>query len=741
MKLLFPSVAGWRFRKKTNEMASELQEISSSHLAKRTVSRWYRLAILFAIVVCLGLMAASYVEVTLNDKHDKEYIGLISELRVLGLQMGREVTNAANGHVDAFADLDKVQKKVSKIAKLLKEGNRATSMPSTPDEASVELNNVTSSWNEIRPNIAFILQRMKAVTSLRMDVEQYNKISGQTLTQTRHLVDRLVKNNATASQLSLGIQQLLLVERIAKNMNRTLQGGIEAVAAVDDFGRDAGLLGRSLQALLEGDKTLAVTAVADRETKRMLKELSVKAQEDMTLVSNVLANAIEWFQVQDAAKRIVNSSRHFVEEVDRLQAAFEKITEGHRAALFYTGSLFGFLALLGLVGLGLLMMSEARAREKEARVREELAKKSDRNNQDAILKLLDEIGDLGNGDLTVKASVTEDFTGAIADAINFAVNELRNLVKGINRTTLRVAGSARTTRSTALELMQASEEQSKEIARATLSATEMAKLLEKLSGRAKESSEVAQASVTIATKGSRAVQDTIVGMDSVREQIQETAKRIKRLGESSQEIGEIVGLIDDIADQTNILALNAAIQASMAGEAGRGFAVVADEVQRLAERSRHATKAIDDLVKTIQGDAKEAAVSMEKSTAGVVAGAQLAQGAGQALAAIEKVSSQLAGLIAKIAGKASEQATAAANIAGSMSVIQTITTKTSQATQDTATSIGELEKQSDLLRTSVRGFKLPQEERLEISAGDSRPQYLREDSRAIGTMTPQAAIR
>jgi twitching motility protein PilJ len=385
------------------------------------------------------------------------------------------------------------------------------------------------------------------------------------------------------------------------------------------------------------------------------------------------------------------------------------------------------------------MMSEAKSREKEARLREQLAKESDRKNQEAILRLLDEIGDLGNGDLTVTASVTEDFTGAIADAINFAVNELRSLVRGINMTTQRVAGSARTTRSTALELMQASKEQSEEILRATASATEMAKLLEKLSGRAKESREVAQASVNIATKGNRAVQDTITGMDSVREQIQETAKRIKRLGESSQEIGEIVGLIDDIADQTNILALNAAIQASMAGEAGRGFAVVADEVQRLAERSRHATKAIDDLVKTIQSDAKEAAVSMGKSTAGVVSGAQLAQGAGQALNAIEKVSSQLAGLIAKIAGKASEQATAAANIAGSMSVIQTITTKTSQATQDTATSIGELEKQAEQLRTSVRGFKLPPEEQLEGSAGGNHPEYVREYSRAIGSITAQAA--
>lgn len=738
MKPLFPSMAFLRLRKKPKRMVAELQQRPSAAAAKRVFSRWSTFVILVAIVLCLALMTGSYVKVTLNDKHHKEYIGLINELQLLGLQMGKEVTNAANGHVDAFSELDKAQKEVSRIVKILREGNPATNMPGAPAETRAELGNLYNAWHDMKPSIEFVLQRMKAVTSLRMDVEQYNELSSQRLEQSRLLVDRLLEEKATAPQLSLGIRQLLLGERIVKNMNRTLQGGAEAVAAVDDFGRDAGSFGRSLKMLLEGDGR-GIRPITNPQTRQLLSELSRRAQEDMVLVSNVLANAIEWFQVQDAAKRLSSSTTHLVNEAARLHKAFEAATEHRRTVLIYLGSLFGCLALLGLLSLALLLMSDAKSRENEARLREELAKNSDSRNQNAILRLLDEIGDLANGDLTVKASVTEDFTGAIADAINYAINELRNLVRGINATTVRVAGSARTTRSTAVELMQASEEQSKEISRATLAATEMAQLLEKLSRRAKESSEVAQSSVDIATKGSRAVQNTISGMDSVREQIQETAKRIKRLGESSQEIGEIVELIDDIADQTNILALNAAIQASMAGEAGRGFAVVADEVQRLAERSRHATKAIDGLVKGIQGDAKEAAISMEQSTAGVVSGAQLSQGAGQALAAIEKVSSQLAGLIGHIAGQASEQAAAAANIAGSMSVIQTITTKTSQGTQDTAKSAEDLEKQAEQLRTSVRGFKLPREQGAEVNAAATIPEYLFEEGRAVPSITSQVA--
>ncbi|MBE9532856.1 MAG: methyl-accepting chemotaxis protein [Proteobacteria bacterium] len=330
-----------------------------------------------------------------------------------------------------------------------------------------------------------------------------------------------------------------------------------------------------------------------------------------------------------------------------------------------------------------------------------------RHNQDAILRLLDEMGDLADGDLTVSATVTEDITGAIADSVNYTIEALRSLVENINTTTLQVASAAQETQSTALHLTDASEHQSQQITTVSTAITEMASSIEQVSQNANQSSDVAQQSVSLASQGNAAVKKAINGMDNIREQIQETSKRIKRLGESSQQIGDIVELINDIAEQTNILSLNAAIQAAMAGEAGRGFAVVADEVQRLAERSSNATKQIDALVRTIQSDTNEAISSMEQSTKEVVSGAQLSQDAGTSLEQIETVSHQLADLINNISDAAKQQAQAAVSTSDSMNVIQEITMQTSTGTNESSESIGRLLELTNELRTSVSGFKLP----------------------------------
>ncbi|KKM13379.1 hypothetical protein LCGC14_1716830, partial [marine sediment metagenome] len=330
-----------------------------------------------------------------------------------------------------------------------------------------------------------------------------------------------------------------------------------------------------------------------------------------------------------------------------------------------------------------------------------------RNNQDAILRLLDEMGDLADGDLTVSATVTEDITGAIADSVNYTIDALRSLVEQINSTTMQVASAAQETQATALHLTDASEQQAQQITEVSSSINQMAGSIEQVSENASQSSDVAQQSVSLAIQGNTAVKKAIQGMDTIREQIQETSKRIKRLGESSQQIGDIVELINDIAEQTNILSLNAAIQAAMAGEAGRGFAVVADEVQRLAERSSNATRQIDALVKTIQSDTSEAISSMEQSTTEVVAGAKLSQDAGTSLEQIESVSHQLAELINNISENAKQQATAAVTTSGNMNVIQEITMQTSTGTNDSAASIGRLLELTNELRKSVSGFKLP----------------------------------
>lgn len=330
-------------------------------------------------------------------------------------------------------------------------------------------------------------------------------------------------------------------------------------------------------------------------------------------------------------------------------------------------------------------------------------------NQSAILQLLDELARLADGDLRVEASVTENFTGAIADSINYAIDQMRKLVVRINGHSQQVASSVMETQNTARHLAEASEHQAQEIAGASAAINEMAVSIDQVSSNAAESAAVAERSVKLAKNGGEVVQATIVGMDRIRSQIQETAKRIKRLGESSQEIGDIVSLINDIADQTNILSLNAAIQASMAGDAGRGFAVVADEVQRLAERASAATKQIAALVKTIQTDTNEAVTSMEQTTAEVVQGARLAQDAGVALEEIDSVSSTLAELIQNISNAARQQASSAGHISNTMNVIQEITAQTSAGTENTAKSIGNLTGMAQEMRRSVEGFKLPED--------------------------------
>jgi twitching motility protein PilJ len=303
--------------------------------------------------------------------------------------------------------------------------------------------------------------------------------------------------------------------------------------------------------------------------------------------------------------------------------------------------------------------------------------------------------------------VTENFTGAIADSINFAIDQMRGLVLNINDLSVKVAKAAGDSQGTSSDLATAAENQAKEIGQASTAINDMAISIDRVSSNAAESASVAERAAEIANKGSHVVQDAIGGMDSIRSQIQETAKRIKRLGESSQEIGDIVSLINDIADQTNILSLNAAIQASMAGDAGRGFAVVADEVQRLAERSSAATKQIAALVKTIQTDTNEVVISMEQTTAEVVEGAKRAQDAGVALEEIENVSTSLAELIQNISNVARQQAATAGQVSNTMNVIQEITSKTADSTDQAASSIGELAYVANEMKSSVEGFKLP----------------------------------
>jgi twitching motility protein PilJ len=364
----------------------------------------------------------------------------------------------------------------------------------------------------------------------------------------------------------------------------------------------------------------------------------------------------------------------------------------------------GLMALL-LVAVGLAVsMGWIYFQASRERVVDPQAEQNERNQQ-AILRLLDELSSLADGDLTVQATVTEDITGAIADSINYAVEALRDLVITINESAILLDASTRQAEQTATQLASASDAQSKQVGAASAAISRMLSSIEEVAGDAERSSDVARHSVDVANKGGAAVRRTIEG--TIRETIQETSKRIKRLGESSQEIGNIVELINDIADQTNILALNASIQASMAGEAGRGFAVVADEVQRLAERSANATKQIEVLVRTIQADTNEAIVSMDRSTTDVVGGALLAENAGAALGEIEHVSSQIASLVQNISNSAREQGRAASAVIQNVDMLQQINTQAASGASATRNSIAKLAELASQLRRSVSGFRLP----------------------------------
>ena len=390
--------------------------------------------------------------------------------------------------------------------------------------------------------------------------------------------------------------------------------------------------------------------------------------------------------------------------------AFTVEIQNENNALVEIQTQFIQFVLLGLVVLGLVLVFlmffyGKKQAEQSVTLTNQLAREG-QDNQEAVLQLLDEMGDLADGDLTVKAEVRDNITGAIADSINYTIDSLRDLVTEINHATEQVTSATSVAQGTSEQLLSAAETQSAQIAQTTEAVNDMTRSILQVSNNAAQASQVAQRSLEAAVQGSQAVQNTISGMNEIRTQIQETSKRIKRLGESSQEISEIVELISDITEQTNILALNAAIQAASAGEAGRGFTVVAEEVQRLAERSSEATKQISAIVKTIQTDTHGAVAAMEKSTEGVVEGARVADAAGQALNEIETVTNNLAQLIQSISAATNAQTDSAKTVANNMQMIQEITTQTTQGTKLTADSVGQLNALAEELRDSVAGFKL-----------------------------------
>lgn len=579
-----------RFPKKSSLLRGTSYLVSSKYV--------YLMALL---VVSITLMGAILVLLERQDKVDKAHLTLAIEQRQLSDSIANHVREAAQGHRQAFENIEIARKRFDEILNIQKNDDPASGLSHLPEAVMTYVDELDSRWQQTRADIDRILAKRE-----------------------------LILESTTAA------------------------GGEEYAL---DFLRAQG------------------------------------AGEDRDLVSRIS-------DLQAATGRLLSQYLGAAGTVEILG-----FTIGMGTA--YS---FGVLTLILLALMHRQQFRDAQLRLTESERRKQETEEQNRRNQDAILRLLDEMGDLAEGDLTVQANVTEDITGAIADSINYAVEALRELVTTINDTSEQVASAAQQTRAVADRLVSASGVQTRQIESASKMVAQMAHSMDDMSSKMATSAEVAGKSVNIAHEGGDRVRRTIQGMDAIREHIQETSKRIKRLGESSQEIGDIVELINDIADQTNILALNAAIQAAAAGEAGRGFAVVADEVQRLAERSGNATKRIETLVKTIQTDTNEAISSMEKSTTEVVNGARLAETAGGSLDEIETVSARLAKLIDELSNSARGVVQMADRVSATMTTINEITNQTAEGSMTTAASIGKLTQLAQELRESVAGFQLPDQD-------------------------------
>lgn len=638
------------------------------------------------------------------DTNDEQYLLRALDLKTGALEINRQTLDAFAGDQDAFANLRESRDSMERLLNELNNGVPEQQLPPSPPEVASQLQTMGSAWLDLREIADGILNGREAITSLAASTGIISGTLPRLETLSARLLDSMLQAGASSRQIALASELLVVLARLDRSLSGILVAGQTAEKAVDQFGNATQIFGRNLSVLLKGDQELGILALNDPS---LVDQLGLVA-ELFGSVNDQAAGIVGTFPAALPALARAADLDSASENVSRVGSALVDAYSESPGRFGIAGIKVGplMLTLLGLLAVLFLLML-VYVLVFNARRREDVSKKQNERNQQAILRLLDEMGDLADGDLTVTATVTEDVTGAIADSINYAIEALRSLVTTINETSAQVSTSAQETRATAMHLAESSEHQAEQIASATQSIKEMTLAIDQMSNDATESSEIAQRSVEIASKGAVSVHRTIQGMDTIREQIQDTAKRIKRLGESSQEIGDIVELIDDIADQTNILALNAAMQAAMAGEAGRGFAVVADEVQRLAERSGNATKQIEALVKTIQADTNEAVSSMESTTTGVVAGAKMSEDAGEALKEIESVSKSISERISKVAASARVQSGAAEKIDVTMNVIQEITTQTSDGTGQTAASIGNLADLADDLQRSVSGFRLP----------------------------------
>ncbi len=639
------------------------------------------------LVVSLLLAAGFTIYSLVQLSNQTGYETRAGELKVLSQQLPLNAQQSVQGNTLAFKKLAEGKLSFEKTLSGLTDGD--DDVPATSGAARDTLDRIGTQWKKFNPQVAQILSQQKNLVQLGVSVKKINALSADLQKVSDKLVSQLIGAGAGVKEVAQAQHLVMLSQRLPKNANLLLSAEVINPEVVQQLEKDTTSFRDSVQALMGG------VAVRNEDSMMTLEDVGTNMGDMVDAVGSVLASTQSLLKSKLAANNLFSGSDTLLKDTNQLSSDFRSIG----TVSFLLAALFGVLAVGSLVLLGLVNIHETKSRARKS-------EEENSRNQEAILRLMDELGELAEGNLTINASVTEDITGAVADSINYTVEELRSLVRGINTATMQMDQAAGLAGTVSESLQQASRRQTEEIEETSSAVVNLAQSVQQVSSNAAESARVAEQSLAAAEKGQQAVSNAISSMNGLREQIQETSKRIKRLGESSQEIGEIVELISDITEQTNVLALNAAIQAASAGEAGRGFSVVAEEVQRLAERSADATKQIAAIVKTIQSDTQETVAAMEVSTQGVVEGAKLSDAAGQTLAEIGDVSKTLAGLIAGISAATQSQAESTAKVAETMQDIKSISAQTSSGTQQTADSIGGMKQLAQDLKNSVSGFKL-----------------------------------
>ena len=683
--------------------------VSLPLLGRRPVAQHQRLLLVMVGAGVVGVLAIGALALSASSQQASQ-LTATGQALMQSQRLAKSVSQALVGNPAAFPEVKDSSAVLVRNIKGLDTGSDG--IASVSGGARDALTGLLPMLERAEKRSADVLSQQETLTNVGQALRQINRQSSDLLEVAETVSSLKLQSGASAAELSAVGQLVMLTQRIGKSANEFLT--LEGVSpeAVFLLGKDLNTFREITDGLLKGNADLRLPGTRDPATRERLEQLSTLYEQTRKQASTILGSLQGLAAAREAQSGIVGDS-------EPLRKGLEQVQEDLQSASGL-GVLRGVALLLAAAlamagGLGLLRLyvfnQALRARQAEelagkAESQERDAKRVNDANQAAILRLMNELQTVAEGDLTHQATVTEDITGAIADSVNYTVEELRTLVAQVQNAVARVTDTTTQVEATSTELLAASSEQLREILETGESVLKMASRINEVSAQAQQTAQVARQSLAVSETGRKAVSDTIDGMNQLRENIQETAKRIKRLGESSQEIGEITELISDITEQTNVLALNAAIQAASAGEAGRGFSVVAEEVQRLAERSGDATRQIAALVKTIQTDTQDAVAAMEQSTQGVVQNAKLSDAAGSALGDIDRVTRRLSELIEQISSEARREAESANVVAANIQHIFAVTEQTGDGTRATAQMVHELARTADELRRSVDRFKI-----------------------------------